>query len=115
MPIALAFAFVVLYVSMAWAQAGVVNGSPTSSHEAITVSSSAIGITANLCGSGNKNIALVQVLTNDVYASFYSASATPGSSDFKLTAGTFVVIQPANRLRMIRVTSDATAVVQCYE
>lgn len=93
----------------------VMEGQATSGHEAITVSSAAKGVTANLCGSGNTGKALFQVKSNDIYVSFYSTSATPANTDFLVTAGSFFSAEPAAKVRMIRVTNDATVIVQCFQ
>jgi len=99
------------------AQAGavIVSGRPTSGHEQLTVSTAAIGITANLCGAGNRGTALIGVTADQVYASMYSATATPAATDFTLNPGTFMAVTPARNLRMIRVTSNAKVTVQCFE
>jgi len=104
-------------VQFAAAQSGSVNvrGTPTSGHEVITVSTTAIGITADLCGVGNQGTALIGVVGNSIYASLYSPTATPAIGDFTLTPGTFLAVTPARNLRMIRVSSNATVTVQCFE
>lgn len=95
----------------AWA----IDGMPYA-EETITVSSSAIGVTAGLCTlSGVVNPALVQVKTNPVYFTLHSATATPDSGDYEAAAGTIIEVQRPDRLRMIRQTSDAYAKVTCFQ
>jgi len=90
-------------------------GSPTSSEETITVSSAAIGITANLCGPGNEKGALCQVLDESVYVTFNGPLKTPDSGDFLFAAGTIFYVRVANRVRFLRVTADARVKVQAME
>lgn len=93
----------------------VVPYTPTGSKEVIVVSSSAIGITANLCGFGNQRGALCQVLDAAIYVTFTGPTTTPGAGDFEMAAGTFFFDDCANRLRFKRVTTDARVVVQAME
>jgi hypothetical protein len=90
-------------------------GSPTASEETLVVSSSAIGITADLCGDGNETGALCQVLDQSVYVTFNGPLKTPDSGDFLFTAGTIFYVRVANRVRFIRVTTDARVKVQAME
>ena len=90
----------------------------TSAEETISVSNTAIGITANLCGTNNTGGAYVQVLSNGIYASFHSATATPDSGDFIINAGTTgpqFWVKPASKLRMIRQSSDSSVKVSCTD
>jgi hypothetical protein len=110
----LAFASVLLAES---ASAQVIGGVPMSGEETITVSSSAIGVTANLCGGGNMNGAMGQVTSSaGIYAAFHSTSATPDSGDFVFAQYDVFFVKPANQLRMIRSSgSDATVKIQCVK
>jgi hypothetical protein len=95
----------------AWA----IDGIPYA-EETITVSSSAVGLTAGLCTqSGVVNPALVQVKTNAIYFTLHSATATPDSGDYEAAAGTYLEVQRPDRLRMIRQTSDAAVKVTCFQ
>ena len=93
--------------------------SPTSQEETITVSNSAIGITASICtktGGNGRTKALMQVKTEPIYFSVHSASATPDSGDFKANDGDMFTLSQTEvaKLRMIRVGSDASVKVQCF-
>ncbi len=88
---------------------------PTSSEETITVSTAAIGVTADLCESGNVGGAIVSVNTNGIYFSIHSSAATPDSGDFKADAVYVFYIKPANKLRMIRQSQDSAVKVQCVQ
>lgn len=91
---------------------------PTSSEETITVSSSAIGVSTNVCTDGtNRKPAVIQVKGNDIYFTLHSSSATPDSGDFAGTAGVILRLSGPEvaKLRMIRQSSDATVKVQCYD
>lgn len=90
-------------------------GAPTSSEETITVSSTALGITADLCGTDNSGGVLIQLVSGDIYVSLHSATATPDSNDFDLAAGDYLYVKPAWKLRMIRQTADSTVKAQCFE
>ena len=90
----------------------------TSGEETITVSSTTLGVTANLCGAGNTGGAYIQVLTNAVYLALHSPSATADSGDFAISAGTGgpqFWMKPASRIRMIRQSADSSVKVQCTE
>jgi hypothetical protein len=90
-------------------------GVPSSAEETLTVGATAVGVTANLCGTGNVGGAVFQVLDESVYASFDSPTKTPDSGDFLLPAGTIIVLAPARMARFIRVTTDARVKVQATE
>ena len=90
----------------------------TSGEETISVSSSAVGVTANLCGTDNTGGAYIQVLSNGIYFTVHSATATPDSGDYTLNSGTTgpqFWIKPASKLRMIRQSSDSNVKVSCTE
>lgn len=93
----------------------VVPGVPTSSEETITVSTTAIGITADLCGPNNANGALLFVVTNGLYMSLNGRTVTPDSSDFALNAGDWFFVRPARMARFIRQSADTNLKVQCLE
>ena len=91
---------------------------PTSSEETITVSTLPLGITSSVCidASGRRQPAIIQVNADAIYFSLHSSSATPDSGDFKAAVGTTIKLSPleVRKLRMIRVTTDASVKVQCY-
>lgn len=90
----------------------------TSSEETISVSTSAVGVTANLCGTDNTGGAWVQVITNGIYFTLNSATATPDSSDFTLNAGTTgpqFWVKPASKLRMLRQSADSNVKISCTD
>jgi len=88
-------------------------GVPTSSEESLTVSTTALGVTADLCGDGNRDGALFYVVDNGVYLSLHSPTATPDSNDFALNAGDFAYVRPASKARSIRQSADTNVKVQC--
>lgn len=107
-----ALAVVLLWASMVWAQ------NLTSSEETITVAASAIGVTADLCGSSNTGGAWVQVIAGAIYFSLHSSTATPDSGDFALSiggGGPQFWVKPASKLRMIQQTASSTVKVQCTD
>lgn len=83
--------------------------------EKVTVAASAIGITANLCvqAGGQESAALVQVLSNSIYYTLHSATATPVATDYSAAAGDWIYTQKPSTLRMIQNSGAATAVVTC--
>ena len=90
----------------------------TSSEETISVSTTTVGVTADLCGTGNRGGAYLQVLTNGVYLALHSQTATADSGDFRLdatTSGPVLWVKPANKIRMIRQSADSNVKVQCTE
>lgn len=89
----------------------------TSGEETISVSTSAVGVTADLCGAGNRGGAYLQVLTNGVYLALVGG-ATPDSGDFRLdatTSGPVLWVKPASKIRMIRISADSNVKIQCTE
>lgn len=89
----------------------------TNGEETISVSTTTVGVTADLCGTGNRGGVYFQVLTNGVYISFV-AGATADSGDFRYdatTSGPVTWIKPASRLRMIRQSADSNVKIQCTE
>lgn len=90
----------------------------TSAEETITVSTTTVGVTADLCEAGNRGGAYVQVLSNGIYFSVNSATKVVDSGDFTLNSGTTgpqFWIKPANRLRMIRQSADSSVKISCTE
>lgn len=90
----------------------------TTAEETISVSTTALGVTADLCGTGNRGGAWVQVLTNGIYFTLNSDSATPDSGDFTLNAGTSgpqFHVKPASKLRMIRQSADSNVKISCTD
>lgn len=90
-------------------------GSPTASEETLTVGATPVGITADLCGPGNEKGALCQVLDESVYVTFNGQTKTPDSGDFLFAAGTIFYLRVANRVKFVRVTTDARVKVQAME
>ena len=90
-------------------------GVPTSSEETLTVSTTAVGITANLCGAGNLGGAWIYVTNNGVYMSLHGATATPDSGDFPLNSGDWFYLRPARNARFIRQSADTDVKIQCVE
>ncbi len=85
---------------------------PTSSATSVSVSSTAVGITA--CGSGlTETPALVQVQTNGIYFVVNSATATPVATDFVAVASDVIFLRKPSLFRAIRQAADATLKVQC--
>ncbi len=83
--------------------------------ETITVGATATGITATLCTErGRQTPALLEVLTNAIYFTLDSPSATPDSGDYTAALGTVISVERANYLRMIRQTSDSSVKVTCF-
>ena len=90
----------------------------TNAEETITVSTTAIGVTADLCGTSNTGGAYVQVTTNAIYFTVHSPTATPDSNDFRMNAGTTgpqFWVKPASKLRMLRQSADSLVKVSCSE
>lgn len=90
----------------------------TSSEETITVSTTTVGITADLCDTGNRGGAWVQVLTNGIYFSTNDPNKTVDSGDFTLNSGTTgpqFHIKPARLLRMIRQSADSSVKITCTD
>lgn len=89
----------------------------TSSEETITVSTTAIGVTADLCDTGNRGGAYLQVTTNAIYLAL-NVGATPDSNDFRISSGTTgpqIWVKPASRIRMLRQSADSIVKIQCSE
>ena len=90
----------------------------TNAEETITVSTTAVGVTADLCAAGNRGGAYVQVLSNAIYLALHSTAATPDSGDFAVNAGTAgpqFWVKPASKIRMIRQSADSSVKIQCTE
>lgn len=90
----------------AWA----IDGTPTTREESLTVSGTAVAITA--CTGGES--ALVQVKTNSVYFTF-RGNVDPDSNDFLGEAGTIIEVDRPLLFKAIAVTDDAQLKVQCFE
>jgi hypothetical protein len=96
----------------------VIEGSPSAT-EAITVSTTAIGVTTGLCAtggiSGYGGRALVNVRTNGVFATLHSAATTPSTSNgLEWKVDTMVVLDFPSKLRMIRSgAADAVVIIVC--
>ncbi len=83
--------------------------------ETLTVSSSALSITATLClVRGRQTPALIEVLTESIYFTLDSPTATPDSSDYAAPLGTVISVNKANQIRMIRQSADALVKVTCF-
>ena len=85
--------------------------------ETISVSSTTVGVTTDLCGTGNTDGAYIQVLTNGIYLCL-NVGCTADSGDFRIDAGVAgpqLWVKPASRIRMIRVSSDSNVKVACTE
>lgn len=90
----------------------------TSAEETITVSTTTVGVTADLCGTGNRGGAWVQVLSNGIYYAVNDPNKTVDSGDFTLNSGTTgpqFHIKPASKLRMIRQSADSNVKIQCTD
>ena len=90
-------------------------GTPTTGEETLSVSTTALGITADLCGTNNTKGALIGVLDDGVYMSLHSSTATPDSGDFALNAGDYAFVRPASKARFIRQSADSNVKIQCIE
>lgn len=98
-----------LFVTTAEAQ--LVQGIPFA-EETITVSTTSVGFTANLCGNGS---GLIQVLTNSIRIRLDSATATVDSSDYLLETKNWFAVKHPSRVRMIREGgADATVKITCF-
>jgi hypothetical protein len=108
-------AAVLILVVWAWSS-WAIDGTPYA-EETITVSNSAVGLTAGLCTqSGVVNPALLQVKTNPIYFTLNSATATPDSGDYEAAAGTFMEVQRPDRWRAIRSGgADASVKATCFQ
>ncbi len=96
------------------AQAASVSGTGFA-EETITVSTAAIGITSTLClERGRQTPALLEVLTNAIYFTLNSPTATPDSSDHAAPVGTVISVNKANYVRMIRQSADSSVKVTCF-
>ncbi len=94
-----------------------VNGQPmVDAQETKTVSSTTVGVTANLCGPGNAAGVVGQVLSAaGIYAAVHNTAATADSGDFTFAQYDVFFVKPASLLRMIRITTDATVKLQCVK
>ena len=89
----------------------------TNGEETISVSSTTIGVTADLCETGNRGGAYVQVVTNGVYLCL-NVGCTADSGDFRMdatTGGPSLWVKPASRIRMIRQSADSNVKIQCTD
>lgn len=118
MLIRIVFLLLGLLLGLAWDAAPADAQNLTSSEETIAVAGTAVGITADLCGASNTGGAWIQVLSNGIYFSANSATATPDSGDFTLNAGTTgpqFWIKPASKLRMIQQSAESNVKVTCTD
>ena len=96
-----------------------VPGDPYAS-EKITVSTSAIGITNTLCrvggvATGPETPAIVQITTNGIFFTIHSSTnwplATVGA--YKAATDVWIPVPVPSKLRMVRQTNNADAIVTC--
>jgi len=109
------YRWLLILLLLATGPAWAIDGIPYA-EETITVSSSAVGITANLCTqNGVVNQALMQVKTNGIYFTLHSATATPDANDYEAAAGTYLEVTRPDRFRAIRQTADAAVKITCFQ
>jgi len=83
--------------------------------ETLIVSSSALSITSTLCVvRGRQTPALLEVLSNAIYFTLNSPTATPDSGDYAAPVGTVISVERANYIRMIRQSVDSSVKVTCF-
>ena len=85
--------------------------------EVVTVSTTPIGITANLCRVGGASTsAIVEVVTGTINYLLHDAAATPGATSHLLTVGSVLeMVEPYKFVAVRNGGSDATVRVTCVD
>jgi hypothetical protein len=90
-------------------------------HEAITVTTQAVGPTSTLCrvggvSTGSETDAIIQVTTNGIYYRIDSATATPVATSHWLATNDLIRVRSPSRFRAVSGPSgNANVAVTCVQ